>query len=49
MGSIIEKIDELTLDRLIEEIFEEERKKSGTRPIQSKLLNSYGIIISRQK
>jgi len=46
MGSVIEKIDE-TLDKLIQEIFEEGRKKYGTRPIQSKLLNSYGIIISR--
>lgn len=48
MGSIIEKIDE-PLDNLIQEIFEEGRKKYGTRPIQSKLLNNYGIIISRQK
>jgi len=48
IGSIIEKIDE-PLDSLIQEIFEEGRKKYGTRPIQSKLLSSYGIIISRQK
>ena len=48
MGSIIEKVNE-PLDTLIQEIFEEGRKKYGTRPIQSKLLNRYGIIISRKK
>jgi transposase InsO family protein len=48
MGSIIEKTDG-PLDTLIQEIFEEGRNKYGTRPIQAKLLNSYGIIISRQK
>jgi len=42
MGSNIEKIDE-PLETLIQEIFEEGRKKYGTRPIQAKLLNSYGI------
>jgi transposase InsO family protein len=48
MGSNIEKTDE-PLETLIQEIFEEGRKKYGTRPIQAKLLNSYGIIISRPK
>ena len=48
MGSIIEKVDE-RLDSLIKVIFEEGRAKYGTRPIQSKLLNNYGLIISRQK
>jgi len=47
-GSVIEKIDK-NLDKLIIKIFEEGRRKYGTRPIQSKLLHSYGIIISRQK
>ena len=47
-GSVIEKIDK-KLDNLIIEIFEEGRKRYGTRPIQAKLLNSYGIIISRAK
>jgi len=48
MGCVVEKIDK-SLDGLITEIFEEGRRKYGTRPIQSKLCNSYGIIISRQK
>ncbi|CAA6804047.1 MAG: Mobile element protein [uncultured Sulfurovum sp.] len=48
MGCVVEKIDK-SLDGLITEIFEEGRRKYGTRPIQSKLCNRYGIIISRQK
>lgn len=48
MGCVVEKIDK-SLDGLITEIFEEGRRKYGIRPIQSKLLKSYGIIISRQK
>ena len=48
MGCVVEKEDK-KLDELIVEIFIEGRKKYGARPIQSKLLNSYGIIISRQK
>ena len=48
MGCVIQKID-TSLDKKIQEIFEEGRRKYGTRPIQSKLLKSYGIIISRQK
>jgi len=48
MGCIVEKID-TSLDELIIEIFEEGRKKYGTRPIQAKLLESHGVILSRTK
>ena len=48
MGCVIQKINS-ALDKKIQEIFEKGRRKYGTRPIQSKLLKSYGIIISRQK
>jgi transposase InsO family protein len=48
MGCVIEKVDE-QLNRLIKSIFEEGRRLYGTRRVQDKLVNSYGVIVSRQR
>jgi len=48
MGCVIEKVDE-QLNRFIKSIFEEGRRLYGTRRVQDKLVNSYGVIVSRQR
>lgn len=47
-GSIIKKVDK-KLNELIEIIFVQGRHNYGTRRIQCKLLELYGLIISRQR
>ena len=47
-GSIVKRVDK-KLNELIEIIFVQGRHNYGTRRIQSKLLELYGLIISRQR
>lgn len=47
-GCVIKKVDK-KLNELIEIIFVQGRHNYGTRRIQSKLLELYGLIISRQR
>lgn len=46
-GSIIKKIDE-KLNELVEIIFIKSRQTYGTRRIKDKLVQNYGIIVSRR-
>jgi transposase InsO family protein len=48
MGCVVKKRDE-KLEKLVQEIFEEGRSKYGTRPIKNRLLQYYGLILSRPK
>ena len=48
MGCVVKKRDE-KLEKLVQEIFGEGRSKYGTRPIKNRLLQYYGLILSRPK
>jgi hypothetical protein len=47
-GMIVKKVD-IKLNNLIQSIFLQGRNTYGTRPIRDKLLELYGLIVSRQR
>jgi len=47
-GCMVKKIDK-QLNNLIESIFIQEQEKYGTRRIQNKLKELYGLIVSRKR